>query len=356
MTGKNRTRTHQNRTDIFVVGAGPAGLHAAETLVNGGAQVTLVDRNPTPGSKACAGGLTRGAMATLAIDPSRISASRRFQSLNVVGPKGRFVMAPDDEKPLLVTVNRQEVQAERIERLRDLGVEILLGERLLRFEGNRALTDHREVSWGRLIGADGSQSRIRRGLGLQRGRSLRALQIRIDRRSAEACGIDTENPTVFFDSALLRSGYGWAFPYDEQLRLGIGLSESELECPLRRIFRQWLARFGLTLEPRALESGTIACEYQGHRFGAIYLAGDAAGMASPLTGEGIEQALVSGREVALEILEPRYRSRRIARLAARHRRTLDVLSATPLRKLLDAAPSLLAVHAIRKQALARFVF
>lgn len=356
MTGINSTRTTQNRTDIFVVGAGPAGLFAAETLIKGGAKVTLVDRNQAPGSKACAGGLTRGAVKRLRIEASRVPVSRRFDSLNVSGPKGHTVMSPDDESPLLVTVDRQRLQAERIASLRDSGATVCLGERFLGFENNRAVTDRREWSWERLIGADGAQSRVRRELGLQRGRSIRALQIRLDKGAARAHGIDTDRPSVFFDSSLLCSGYGWIFPFDDELRMGIGLPASELNSPIRQIFSQWLARFGLGLDVSPLESGTITCEYQGHRFGSVYLAGDAAGMASPLTGEGIEQALVSGEEVALEILDATYRSEAIARLAAKHRRTVEALSATRLKKLLDVAPRLLSVDVIRKQALERFVF
>lgn len=356
MTGINSTRTIQNRTDIFIVGAGPAGLFAAEMLIKGGAKVTLVDRNPAPGSKACAGGLTRGALRQLHLDVSHIPVSRRFNSLNVKGPKGHTVMSPDDEYPLLVTVDRQKLQAERIASLRDSGATVCLGERFLRFENNRAVTDRREWSWERLIGADGAQSRVRRELGLQKGRSIRALQIRLGRDAAGSHGIDADKPSVFFDSSLLGSGYGWIFPFDDELRMGIGLLTSELRSPIRQIFNEWLSRFGLGLDVCSLESGTIACEYQGHRFGSIYLAGDAAGMASPLTGEGIEQALLSGQEVAHEILDATYRSKEIARLAAKHRRTVEALSTTPLKKLLDAAPSLLTVDFIRKQALARFVF
>ena len=46
--------------------------------------------------------------------------------------------------------------------------------------------------------------------------------------------------------------------------------------------------------------------YHGIRFGNTYLAGDAAGLVSSFTGEGIYQALVSGKEVAKMILNPEF--------------------------------------------------
>ena len=83
---------------------------------------------------------------------------------------------------------------------------------------------------------------------------------------------------------------------------------------------------------------------------------DAAGLASPVTGEGIAQALISGAEVAREITEPGYRSGKIATLAARHRRTHDTL-AQPLvcRALYGLSPWLLGLKAVRERTLARYV-
>ena len=47
--------------------------------------------------------------------------------------------------------------------------------------------------------------------------------------------------------------------------------------------------------------------YQGCQFDdRIFLVGDAAGMASKLTGEGISFAIISGREVARKIIDPEY--------------------------------------------------
>ena len=55
-----------------------------------------------------------------------------------------------------------------------------------------------------------------------------------------------------------------------------------------------------------LETYPISYDYQGVQFGHIFLIGEAAGMASGLTGEGIYQSIVSGQEVARMIVDPKH--------------------------------------------------
>ena len=77
------------------------------------------------------------------------------------------------------------------------------------------------------------------------------------------------------------------------------------------------------------EGATLEVEFRGLHFpGDVHLAGDAAGVPSSLTAEGIYSALLTGEEVAREIVEPRYRSARVARwlrVKRRHDRLASLL-------------------------------
>ena len=75
---------------------------------------------------------------------------------------------------------------------------------------------------------------------------------------------------------------------------------------LKTGFHAWLREKGIDPGDRSLEAYPIACDYRGVKFGHVFLAGEAAGMASAFTGEGIYQSLVSGQEVARMILDPAY--------------------------------------------------
>jgi geranylgeranyl reductase len=77
---------------------------------------------------------------------------------------------------------------------------------------------------------------------------------------------------------------------------------------LKANFSQWLEKRGIDISNAKYESYPISYDYRGLKFGTIFLAGEAAGLASGLTGEGIYQSLVSGEEVANLILDSSYAS------------------------------------------------
>jgi flavin-dependent dehydrogenase len=75
-----------------------------------------------------------------------------------------------------------------------------------------------------------------------------------------------------------------------------------------------------------LESYPISYDYRGFQFGNIFLAGEAGGLASGLTGEGIYQSLASGREIARMILDPKYSSELMNEVVAYNRMLQKVMN------------------------------
>jgi flavin-dependent dehydrogenase len=343
------------RTDVVVVGAGPAGIAAASKLVESGARVVLIDRHQRPGGKACGGGLTREAWSAANFDPLSVPDwGQVFSKLKVQTEVGGVVL--EDGEPLLATIDRQAWAMENLESLLEAGVDVFLGKRLLGFRGDRAFIDNNELKFNFLVAADGASSRVRRLLGIGTGLVVRAWQIRIPTAKLAASPIDLMAPKVWFNRKLLGAGYAWSFPCNDEIRVGCGASSRiSTTYDLKRSFVRLLRDLGLDREGGTVQAGTIGCNYIGHRFGRIYLAGDAAGLASPLTGEGIGQALISGREVALEIAQRDYRSATIPRLGVRHRRTHDVLSNGRFSVACTIAPLLLRVPALRKETIARYI-
>ena len=352
--------TEPHSCDVLVVGAGPAGISAAEQLALQGARVTLLERHVEPGKKVCGGGLTRSSWELLGIDPKQPAyAAETWQKMEVRSPLGKVVVS--GVGPQMMTFERELWTAERLEHLQAIGVRLVLGERFLRLDPssrNGAITSQGKRIFGFLVGADGANSRVRKQIGLLRGCSVRGWQILLRGRDSFGRCLQGNRPVVFFNPALFKSGYGWAFPYRNTLRVGCGASSGVMGAGgLKSSFNKWLSKMRIVPTEGSIRAGSIGCDYQGHRFGNLFLAGDAAGLASPLTGEGIYQALISGREVAREILDDGYRSAIIARLAFRHRRTHDILANSVLSFVLyNISPFLLRFDPVQAATWERYVF
>ena len=130
-------------------------------------------------------------------------------------------------------------------------------------------------------------------------------------------GVRLEPLYVECDPAL-RGGYYWVFPHQDYTSIG-AVAETHAVRPaeLRAYVDERLARLGLACQRAPFEGATLEVEFRGLHFpGDVHLAGDAAGVPSSLTAEGIYSALLTGEEVAREIVEPRYRSARVARCSS----------------------------------------
>ncbi len=98
---------------------------------------------------------------------------------------------------------------------------------------------------------------------------------------------------------------------------------------LRAYLDARLAGLRLARRGEPLEAATLEVDFRGLHFpGGVHLAGDAAGVPSALTAEGIYSALLTGQEVARSIIDPSHRSApvmRWLRVKRRHDRLAALL-------------------------------
>jgi geranylgeranyl reductase len=286
-----------------IVGAGPAGLRAAQVLAEAGREVLIVERNERIGPKTCAGGLTMKAVEEL----------ERLGLPSHVGRTSIARLSFFDEQPVRLdaapgvvrTVARVVLGRYQECWTRKAGAEIVTGVPAAEFNLN-ARTLHvngRTIRYAHLIGADGSASRVRRALGLPFRRAVFAGEFNIR-------GASADDLRVMFDSDVLGPGYFWVFPHTDYVSFGAGGPTALLKpAEVRPYLEQRLEQFGVDPASTTFEGATIETDYRGLAFDrGVYLVGDAAGLASGLTGEGIYSALVSGEEVAHLILQPGYRT------------------------------------------------
>jgi flavin-dependent dehydrogenase len=111
-----------------------------------------------------------------------------------------------------------------------------------------------------------------------------------------------------FDLGVPAGGYGWVFPKADHLSVGVGVfAGGAARRRLRDELTRYLAAAGLG-DGRVLRVRGAPIPVRPRpdaARGRVLLAGDAAGLADPLTGEGISLAVRSGRLAAESLLASR---------------------------------------------------
>jgi flavin-dependent dehydrogenase len=336
----------------LIVGAGPAGLRAAQVLADAGREVLLVEKHPEIGPKVCAGGLTPKAWSLLG--GLGLPSEAGFASIGHVGLADSPAGVLDPVQTLIHTVPRRELG--RFQRGWTLaaGAEIRTGVavRVIDLEAQRARIGTDLVGWRHLVGADGADSGVRRRLGLRSPRAYFAAEYNVT-------GVRLTPLRVECDPARLAGGYFWVFPHARYTSIG-AVAAKRLVPPaaLRRYLERRLHALCPDGAAAPFEGATLEVECHGFHFpGGVHLAGDAAGVPSALTAEGIYAALVTGEEVARSILDPEFPgpvTRRWLKVKRRHDRFARLLGHRGARALLFPALARMASRRAIRRPMARW--
>ena len=284
----------------LILGAGPAGLRAAQVLAEAGREVLVLEKRPEIGPKTCAGGLTLKTMREL--EPLGLPAGATRAGVGHVAFAGGCAVALHAETTVVHTIARRELGRHQLAWACRAGAEVRAGVAAAGIDlaGRTVMADGRQMRWRHLIGADGADSAVRRALGLPSPREYFAAEYNIPDISLEPLRVEC-------DPATLANGYFWIFPHAAYTSLG-AVAPKHLVPPnaLRRYLDTRLDGLGVSRNGVRFEGATLEVIYRGCHFpGDVHLVGDAAGVPSSLTAEGIYSALVTGEEVARAILEPR---------------------------------------------------
>jgi len=290
--------------DAVVVGAGPAGASAAHVLAEGGARVLLVEKASMPRYKPCGGALSLRSY----------EASPLVAPVTPLARVGRLVLthrALRVECPLpapLSMVMRAHFDAYLTEHAIAAGATLRDGSTLSMLEprGDHVrLTVGTDVVLARyVVGADGVNGVTGRLAGIApAGDPAAALEVELAVDDATNVRYATD---ALFDLSSLRGGYGWIFPKGDHLSVGVGAFDPRGRRTLKPALARLLAHPDLARGKQILQRGHKVPLYH-HRkaraAGRVVLAGDAASLVDPMTGEGICYALASGRMAGQAVLD-----------------------------------------------------
>jgi len=288
---------------VGVVGASIAGGYFAQLAARHGLDVDLFDPR-APWDKPCGGGITGKAMAALASFPGISSTAEEITNFSLTAPSGKRVAFTTDAP--LYLLSRIELGRAVVAGALDAGA-TLVGEKVGRVvrEANRTWTLHTDGhtyrGYDHLVGADGAVSTIRRAVDRPFARDDQI--IALDCHLAEG----TSTPRVALEFLRGGMGYLWLFAAQHYASAGIGLPAFRAQASrLQQTLDDFLAREwpGAAIDRARVRRWVIPYHREG--FGTRYriqgqgwsLLGDAAGLADPLTGEGIYYAVRSAELLA----------------------------------------------------------
>jgi geranylgeranyl diphosphate/geranylgeranyl-bacteriochlorophyllide a reductase len=290
--------------DVFVVGGGPSGAVAAEDLARAGRKVALLDRAGR--IKPCGGAIPPRAIADFDIPMSQVVA--QITTARMISPTGRAVDIPI-ENGFVGMVDREHFDEFLRARAAQHGAERLTGT-FLRIERDaqgthviwrdKASGEERRSATKLVIGADGARSNVARAE-VPGGDKIPYVIAYHEIIKAPPAN-DVYNPDrcdVIYDGRISPDFYGWVFPHGAHASVGMGTEINGAD--LKKATADLRAMSGLTgCETIRREGAPIPLRpldrWDNGR--DVVLAGDAAGVVAPSSGEGIYYAMVGGRVAA----------------------------------------------------------
>jgi len=307
--------TRETTYDVVVVGGGPAGATAAADLAAAGRSVALLDRAGRV--KPCGGAVPPQLLEDFEVPESILV--NRVDTARILSPGGRAVDIPVGDG-FVGMVDREtfdewlRCRAAQRGAVRETGT-----YRRLSREPGGTLRAHyaRGDSHGpeatlrtrTVVGSDGALSRVAQqeipGAGSAAQRVVYAYHEIV--RSPQGPPLETFGPRrcdVYYDGRLSPDFYAWIFPHGETTSIGTGTSQKGFG--LRGAVGELRARTGLDrTETIRTEAAPIPLRplkrWDNGR--DVIVAGDAAGVVAPSSGEGIFYAMTGGRLAARSVDE-----------------------------------------------------
>lgn len=290
--------------DVFVVGGGPSGATAADDLARAGRKVAMLDRDGR--IKPCGGAIPPRLIEDFDIPDEQLVA--HITTARMISPTGRAVDIPI-ENGFVGMVDRDKFDEFLRQRAAQNGATRLTGT-LLRVERDamgthvvwrdKASGEERRSATRYVIGADGARSNVARAEVPGGDKIPYVIAYHEIVKAPPANDLyDPDRCDVIYDGRISPDFYGWVFPHGKHASIGMGTEITSMD--LKKATADLRAMSGLTdCETIRREGAPIPLKpldrWDNGR--DVVLAGDAAGVVAPSSGEGIYYAMVGGRVAA----------------------------------------------------------
>ena len=290
--------------DVVVVGAGPSGATAAEDLARSGHKVAFIDRDGR--IKPCGGAVPPRLIEDFFIPEEQIVA--KVNTARMISPTGRQVDIPI-ENGFVGMVDREHFDEFLRTRAKEAGAHRYTGTftKIERDADGTHVVYRDKVSGNAMklttklvIGADGARANVAR-TEIKDGEKIPYVIAYHEIIEAPERNLtyDPARCDVIYDGKISPDFYGWVFPHGQQASVGMGSMIKSVD--VKQATADLRAASGLTdcktirKEGAPIPLKPLDCWDNGKD---VVLAGDAAGVVAPSSGEGIYYAMVGGRVAA----------------------------------------------------------
>jgi geranylgeranyl reductase len=287
--------------DVVVVGGGPSGATAAEDLARSGHRVAMIDRAGR--IKPCGGAIPPRLIQDFDIPDDQLVA--KIKTARMISPTGRRVDIPI-ENGFVGMVDREHFDEFLRNRASEAGAERVTGTytSITRDKDgthvhyrDKASGEDRTLTTRLVIGADGARSNVARTQikGAEKIPYVIAYH-EIVESPGERGDYHPDRCDVIYDGAISPDFYGWVFPHGKSASIGMGSMIKDVD--LKQATTALRVASGLDdcktirKEGAPIPLKPLDCWDNGRD---VVLAGDAAGVVAPSSGEGIYYAMMGGR-------------------------------------------------------------
>lgn len=295
--------------DAVVVGGGPSGATAADDLARAGRRVLLLDRAGR--IKPCGGAIPPVLLSEFEVPETLLVA--KVNKARMISPANNKVAMPIDNG-FVGMVDREHFDEWLRVRAASHGASRRSGRfrQLLRDEDGTAVivysdeSGQHRVRTRAVIGADGARSEVARQAipGSENMPYVAAYHEIVTSPAAPDADFDGARCDVYYQGALSPDFYAWVFPHGDTTSVGVGSAQKGFA--LRRSVDDLRASAGLKDSRTIRREGAPIPLKPLRRWDNgrdLVLAGDAAGIVAPASGEGIYYAMLGGRLAAEAVSE-----------------------------------------------------
>jgi geranylgeranyl reductase family protein len=282
--------------DAVVVGSGPSGAMAAYEMAKAGLKVAILEKDILPRYKTCGGGLVFRGRDMLPFDITS-AIEREYPDVDVYFEETEKPYSTHREFPIITMIMRDKLDQLLVNEAVKLGAQLIDGQALKSLDFGdqiKVITEDQSFFTSYLVGADGVLSTTAKLAGWSETRKLiPALEFEVGVNFEDFERLSKE---VRFDFDVIPNGYGWCFPKANHLSIGVGIFTRK-KIKLKDYYESYLKKLGINemlFEEAHGFQIPVAPRTDGFVKKNVFLVGDAAGLADPLTAEGITNGIHSG--------------------------------------------------------------